>query len=104
MRSYKESNYNIFVDVDETLTFDDGLTFVEDGIKFIKDKSDKVNFFIWSQQGLDYVHKIVKSADIEDYIVGVLPKPDFIIDDLKFNQFANEFYPDWKKLNKMIKG
>lgn len=46
MRSYKESNYNIFVDVDETLTFDDGLTFVEDGIKFIKDNSDKVNFFI----------------------------------------------------------
>lgn len=103
MKDYDENNYNIFIDIDETLTFDEGITFVKEGIDFIKENSNKANFYIWSQGGINYVHKIVEKANIENYIVGVIPKPDFIIDDLKFHQFSNEFYPNWDKLKKIIK-
>ena len=103
MKNYIKDNYNIFIDIDETLTFDEGNTFVEDGINFIKENSNKVNFYIWSQGRLNYAHEIVEKANIENYIVGIIPKPDFIIDDLKFNQFANEFYPNWEKLNEILK-
>lgn len=103
MKDYDKNNYNIFIDVDETITFNEGQTFIKEAINFIKNNSYKANFYIWSQDGLDYVHKIVLKAGIEDYIVGILPKPDFIIDDLKFNEFSNEFYPNWDKLNNIIK-
>lgn len=103
MRTFNENNYTVYIDIDETLTYDEGATFIEEGLLFIKNNANKVNFYIWSQGGLNYVHKIVKLANIEEFIVGMLPKPDFIIDDLKFNQFSNEFYPNWEKLNNLIK-
>lgn len=102
MQNYNEDKLNVFIDVDETLTFDEGETFVKEAIDFIKGNFNKANFYIWSQGGVNYVHKIVELAKIEEYIVGILPKPDFIIDDLNFNQFSNEFFPNWGKLNKVI--
>lgn len=102
MRAIKDDNLNIYIDIDETLTFDEGKTFVEEGISFIKDKSNKCNIFIWSQGGYSYALDIVKKADISDYIVAVLPKPDIAIDDLDFNSFSNTFRPNWQKINAIL--
>lgn len=102
MKKIDDEKFTIYIDIDETITFDEGKSFVEKAIFFIKKYSDKANIIIWSQGGYDYANTIVDKANIRDYIVAVLPKPDIIIDDLKFSQFTSEFYPSWEKIDRIL--
>lgn len=88
MKKYNELQASIFIDIDDTLTTDFGKTFFNNAIEKIKELSEKTNIILWSQQGMSYCIEIMQKTQLENYITMCIPKPDMIIDDLNFNQFA----------------
>lgn len=88
MKPYNKELSAIYIDIDDTLSPDFGETFFNGSIEKIKELSKVVNIVIWSQGGLDYVNEIVEKAGLKEYVCFCLPKPDLIIDDLKFDDFC----------------
>jgi len=98
LKNFDDCKISIFIDVDETITRDCGASAMPNSIECIKRLSDKCNIYIWSQGGANYVQMIVDTFELNEFVCGVLPKPDIIIDDLIANSqwIKKYFFPNWQ--------
>lgn len=52
---------------------------------------------LWSNTGKEWTQQIAKALNITDYVDYYLSKPDFLIDDLRLDQFLSAEQILWKK-------
>ena len=89
----------IFVDVDETFVRNYGKKRIPmpHVIEHIKElKKDGAIMYCWSSGGAAYAEASAKEFGIEQCFIGFLPKPEIMIDDLKFTQWRDllEIHPN----------
>lgn len=99
MKTFNKEIASVFIDIDDTITKDFGITSIDNSIKAINKLSKHTNIYIWSQGGVPYSIEIVKKFELEDCICGIIPKPDIIIDDLTFKEWGNEVLPIWENIS-----
>ncbi len=44
--------------------------------------------YVWSKTGKSWAQAVVEKLGIEEYVVGTLSKPDFLLDDRDVNQWS----------------
>lgn len=84
--------FYIYIDVDETFVRNYGTKRIPipPVIEHIKDlKEQGAEMYCWSSGGADYAQASAKEFGIEYCFVNFLPKPEVVIDDMRFSQWRN---------------
>jgi hypothetical protein len=88
----------IFVDVDDTLVRSFGskripMASMVELVKQLKQKG--ATMYCWSSGGADYARSSAQELGLEDCFLGFLPKPNILLDDVKFSKWrVTELHPN----------
>ena len=85
-------NRTVYVDVDDTFvrSFGSKRIAIAGTIRRIRElRREGAHLYCWSSGGAEYARDSAAEFDIEDCFVGLLPKPQVLIDDQRVGEWRN---------------